>query len=410
PTATALVIGWASEVHAMPYPPTDGTQGQSSWFSAAPWKVWGNVPPSDIENQRDGNPEVDPALDEQYNNGAACDISELERSWAEHDDVPTKEVKRYKYLRNYAFAAYQLMETLAEEVGNDGYINTESVNIFESPSTVACHGFVAEDSEGENIYVSFRGSTPKAKVTFVYDAMGWTMAHSRAKNIYFLGHSLGGAIANLAAFDYSSVYKGKKILAHHLVTFGSPPVGNREFVKQYNSRLIPSTLVTSGFDLVPNFHLRGTYLHVKNEIYILPGGKRTIKCVYDDETFANDPACSPDQSLMNCSIADHSNYWGLTGYVPAPGISKSSNPKLKGKLVKQPTNAQLEVLESIGNTAELNDKTLESVLGDDEGGSDDDYYDAQDYGEFPEPNLDDDGITSIPYPDLIGQSDRTVLI
>ncbi|RKP35333.1 Alpha/Beta hydrolase protein [Dimargaris cristalligena] len=343
-----------------------------------------------------------------YNDGATCDLTKFAKEWAKREDVPAKEVEHYKLLRNYAFAAYQSLSTMAEEVEKDHFIKTDSVNIFESLSTAACHGFVAEDSTGENIYVSFRGSTPEAKVTFFYDAMGWStawpgyeyisvhkgflsvysqciesytaaldkaMANSKAKTIYFLGHSLGGAVANLAAFDYASVYKGKKTLPPRLVTFGSPPVGNREFVKQYNSRLIPSTLVTSGFDLVPNVHLMGTYFHVKKEIYILPGGKRTIQCIYDDVLFANDPNCSPDLSMMNCSIADHSNYWGLIDFTPTIlKISESSDPRLKGTLVKQPTDAQLEVLESIGNVVELNDKTLESVVGVPEESSDIEYY------------------------------------
>ncbi|RKP33221.1 Alpha/Beta hydrolase protein [Dimargaris cristalligena] len=173
--------------------------------------------------------------------------------------------------------------------------------------------------------------------------------------MYFLGHSLGGAIANLAAFDYPLVSKYKGVLKPHLVTFGSPPVGNMEFVKQYNKQLIPSTLVTSGFNLVPNVHLLGTYLHAKIEIYILPGGKHTIQCLYNDEAFANDPACSPDLSLMNCSIADH-------------------------------------------------------ILSDNEGASDDEYYDALDYSDLPESGFSDIGIPSMTYPDPNGRSDRPLLV
>ncbi|KAJ1984820.1 hypothetical protein H4R33_004250 [Dimargaris cristalligena] len=358
------------------------------------WAAKGNAPPSNIENQLNGDLGVDPTLDEQENSEASCDISEFRKEWANREEVPAKQIEHLKLLRNYAFTAYRLMETLAEEVGKDGFINTGSVIAFESPSTATCRGFVAEDRTGETIYVSFRGSTPKAK----------------SENMYFLGHSLGGAIANLAAFDYPLVSKYKGVLKPHLVTFGSPPVGNMEFVKQYNKQLIPSTLVTSGFNLVPNVHLLGTYLHAKIEIYILPGGKHTIQCLYNDEAFANDPACSPDLSLMNCSIADHSNYWGLKEYTPTPGMSKSSDPRLRGKLVKWPTNAQLMELRSIGDEEELNDNTLKSVLSDNEGASDDEYYDALDYSDLPESGFSDIGIPSMTYPDPNGRSDRPLLV
>lgn len=51
-------------------------------------------------------------------------------------------------------------------------------------------------------------------------------ANSKNKNIYLTGHSLGGAMATVAASRLND-----RVSA--LYTYGSPRVGNREFVKQF---------------------------------------------------------------------------------------------------------------------------------------------------------------------------------
>ena len=55
------------------------------------------------------------------------------------------------------------------------------------------------------------------------------------KTLYSLvitGHSLGGAIATLCAFDLAKKYPYLKI---KVITFGSPRVGNKKFMEIYNS-------------------------------------------------------------------------------------------------------------------------------------------------------------------------------
>ena len=59
--------------------------------------------------------------------------------------------------------------------------------------------------------------------------------------IYCTGHSLGGALATLAAFDISRamewVNRPTKIICY---TFGAPRIGNYAFAETYN-RLVPET-------------------------------------------------------------------------------------------------------------------------------------------------------------------------
>lgn len=69
----------------------------------------------------------------------------------------------------------------------------------------------------------------------------------------FTGHSLGGAIATLAALECSLLFKEKKIFPKPFIsciTFGCPKVGNSNFVKFYNENVDETIRVVNKFDLV----------------------------------------------------------------------------------------------------------------------------------------------------------------
>ena len=51
------------------------------------------------------------------------------------------------------------------------------------------------------------------------------------------GHSLGGALATLAAFD---IRRHLQLTNIHVVTFGAPRTGNRAFAREYE-QLVPDT-------------------------------------------------------------------------------------------------------------------------------------------------------------------------
>lgn len=66
--------------------------------------------------------------------------------------------------------------------------------------------------------------------------MNWweVMILKAQKNeLVITGHSLGGALSTLAAFDFNNL--GIKT---NLITFGSPRVGNEKFAKELNKRLV----------------------------------------------------------------------------------------------------------------------------------------------------------------------------
>ncbi|HSM84293.1 MAG TPA: lipase family protein [Nodosilinea sp.] len=66
------------------------------------------------------------------------------------------------------------------------------------------------------------------------------------------GHSLGGALATIAALDLQYNLGAKHNLTFEVHTFGAPRVGNRAMVDSYNGRLPNSYRFVYGWDLIPS--------------------------------------------------------------------------------------------------------------------------------------------------------------
>lgn len=70
--------------------------------------------------------------------------------------------------------------------------------------------------------------------------------------IYFCGHSLGGAVAALAAFRYLELRPEDSARLRAVYTIGMPRPGNAEFAALYNARLGQRTFrLVHGEDIVP---------------------------------------------------------------------------------------------------------------------------------------------------------------
>jgi predicted lipase len=93
--------------------------------------------------------------------------------------------------------------------------------------------------------------------------------------VFIAGHSLGGALATLAADDLSHL--GWRVMG--VYTFGSPRVGNWTFARRYNERLAPVThRLTNAGDPVPWVpFVFGTYRHVAREFYLNREGSVDIE-------------------------------------------------------------------------------------------------------------------------------------
>lgn len=83
----------------------------------------------------------------------------------------------------------------------------------------------------------------------VREAMVKVAKESQHKKVICAGHSLGGALATLSAVDVKHNVPGKEVSCY---TFGSPKVGNADFVKFYNGRVPQTFRFVNGVDLVPS--------------------------------------------------------------------------------------------------------------------------------------------------------------
>ena len=113
--------------------------------------------------------------------------------------------------------------------------------------------------------------------------------------VYVTGHSLGGALATLAALDLT-VLKPK--IPVHVYTFGAPRVGNDAFQLYFQSQIANSIRVVHEKDIVPHLPFRFLgYHHAPLEVWE-QHGNYTV-CNGSGE----DPACS--DSVLIPSPADH---------------------------------------------------------------------------------------------------------
>lgn len=91
----------------------------------------------------------------------------------------------------------------------------------------------------------------------------------KIKKVYFTGHSLGAAIATLAAVRTSRLSFFPEVSG--LYTFGSPKVGNTQFVKFMNELCIPHNRWVNNVDIVTSVPI-WPYKHHRKAIYMNHNG------------------------------------------------------------------------------------------------------------------------------------------
>jgi len=84
----------------------------------------------------------------------------------------------------------------------------------------------------------------------VRDKVQHAVKATSQKRVICTGHSLGGALATLCALDIACHVADKKVLCY---TYGSPKVGNPDFIKLYNKKVPQTVRVVNGPDIVPAF-------------------------------------------------------------------------------------------------------------------------------------------------------------
>jgi len=88
-------------------------------------------------------------------------------------------------------------------------------------------------------------------------------AKTKATQLFVTGHSLGGAVATLAALELSALG-----FTTSLYTFGSPRVGGTKFAMHVNSKIKDSFRIVHDNDLVPHVPLSTWFfVHVGKEVW-----------------------------------------------------------------------------------------------------------------------------------------------
>ena len=121
--------------------------------------------------------------------------------------------------------------------------------------------------------------------------------------IFFTGHSLGGALANLAAIyaENNTDYK----LPAQVYTFGQPRVGDKDYAKYYNSKIPHDFRVIHRKDIVPHKPPSMMfYVHTGYEIWYRDGMEAPyLACKGDSNKCSN----SLGYTSLSYRISDHSS-------------------------------------------------------------------------------------------------------
>lgn len=103
----------------------------------------------------------------------------------------------------------------------------------------------------------------------IQDRIHEAVEQFKPKRLTITGHSLGGALATLAAIDFALTEVGRFDI--ELYTFGAPRVGNKQFQELYNKHIPKAFRFVNGLDIVPSVPRTWQgYHHIGNEIRIGP--------------------------------------------------------------------------------------------------------------------------------------------
>ncbi|VDM39616.1 unnamed protein product, partial [Toxocara canis] len=198
-----------------------------------------------------------------------------------------------------------------------------------------CSGFTAISHADKAISISFRGTVTSWQLLLegvetvssyfykaffaIWDAgmmsdLAELIANNDGYELWITGHSLGGAIATIAAnwIAFEKIVPATKI---KLITFGEPRVGDYEYASIHDSMLPYSYRVTHKADLVPHLpmkHLNG-YRHHGDEVWY--NNDMTNGSEYQQCRMHETDGCS-NSKMIDTSISDHLHYFGvhISGY------------------------------------------------------------------------------------------------
>lgn len=219
-----------------------------------------------------------------------CDPSVKLEYIVENSD--SKAIQGYDSLTNTIFTAFRGSSNLHNWIEN---IQIHKISPYNDSSIEIGKGF----------YKAYNYIKPE-----IIDNLYNLSKKYNTNKLLITGHSLGAAMATIMTYDILKLYPDYKIA--YLFNFGSPRVGNKEFVQDFNNYDITSYRVTHYYDMVP--HVPEEFLdyrHISLEIWYNRDNSRYKICTdYDNE---EDNSCSNQCAPLHCtSTSDHLYYLNVT--------------------------------------------------------------------------------------------------
>ena len=166
----------------------------------------------------------------------------------------------------------------------------------------------------------------QSMATGIMPALNQALSASGASTILFTGHSLGAAMAELAAIDIKINNPTFNVASY---TQGTPRVGNPAFSALYTQLIDASFREIHYHDIVPHLppELLG-FAHAPMEIWFDEAFDSYNYC--NSTMSGEDPGCS-DSVLLPVSISDHLTYRGVDigGYCSASSTLNTVTPPMR---------------------------------------------------------------------------------
>lgn len=193
-------------------------------------------------------------------------------------------------MSNYAYQSPEVVTKLFKKLGftTTTYYSHKGSNVYVTQNAddvvVVCRGTEVKEWNdiradlSINLYPS-RSGIGKVHRGFrtytdnVWESVREDLTKARMKIVWFTGHSLGAAMATLMA--RRCVLQGDLPTPQALFTYGSPRVGNRTYVNEFNTRLIHHRWVNDG-DIVTKIPFAPFYYHCGTMHHIDSKGKITV--------------------------------------------------------------------------------------------------------------------------------------
>ena len=95
----------------------------------------------------------------------------------------------------------------------------------------------------------------------IKDELDELLVNDESQDIYFTGHSMGGAIALISSVYSSELLKNKNVYCY---MFGSPSTGNKEFISNAEGILQELVSIELTTDIIPNIPFHPIYKRPSN--------------------------------------------------------------------------------------------------------------------------------------------------